>query len=398
MRVAPALFAVAWNGNEFTPLLPLYRQSVGLSQTAVYILLGMYVVGIVPGLMIGGPASDRFGRRRVMLPAPFIAALGSVCIAVGAHWFPLMYLGRALCGLALGFTMAVGTAWAKELSQAPHERFAPPAVGAKRASLSLTAGFTLGAAVAAVLAQWGPWPTALPFVLAACLAVAAGLWQLPTIETAGLGVAEGAPSRMAHAMRIPSAFSPRFLAVVATTAGWVFATNGVAYAILPTMMQDQVSGWPVAYFGLMNLLTLGTGFVTQQIAGRFAPKPGTRRGLGIAMGVTVVSLGLAVVAAATRSIPLCAVVAVCFGVSYGLLLLGGLREVQAVAAPQDLGGLTGVFYSIAYLGFFVPTIVSLLEVWVSVPMQIAVLGVIAVGGFVCVMRFGRVPARRDAER
>ena len=72
-RVALGLFAVAWGGNQFTPLLVMYRELDGMSATTVYLLLGVYVLGIAPGLLIGGPASDQYGRRALMLPAPFLA-------------------------------------------------------------------------------------------------------------------------------------------------------------------------------------------------------------------------------------------------------------------------------------------------------------------------------------
>jgi MFS family permease len=70
LRVSAAVFAVAWGGNEFTPLLVTYRLDQHLSALTVNLLLGAYVLGIVPALLIGGPLSDRFGRRALALPAP----------------------------------------------------------------------------------------------------------------------------------------------------------------------------------------------------------------------------------------------------------------------------------------------------------------------------------------
>jgi hypothetical protein len=57
--VAPAMFAVAWAGNEFTPLLVLYKRLNGYGTGTVDVLLGAYVLGIVPALLLGGPLSDR---------------------------------------------------------------------------------------------------------------------------------------------------------------------------------------------------------------------------------------------------------------------------------------------------------------------------------------------------
>ena len=81
MRPALAMLAVAWGGNEFTPLLVMYRTQHHLPQVTVNVLLFAYVLGIIPALLIGGPLSDRYGRRRLLVPAPYIAMLASAVLA-----------------------------------------------------------------------------------------------------------------------------------------------------------------------------------------------------------------------------------------------------------------------------------------------------------------------------
>lgn len=41
------MFGIAWGGNEFTPLLVMYRQA-GQSAASVDTLLFAYVLGIIP--------------------------------------------------------------------------------------------------------------------------------------------------------------------------------------------------------------------------------------------------------------------------------------------------------------------------------------------------------------
>src|SRR6185436_17825904 len=146
MVVAAGMFAVAWGGNEFTPLLVMYRLQHGFSAFTVYTFLFAYVIGIVPALLVCGPLSDRMGRRPVMLPATAIAAVGSVLIALGADSSALLFGDRVFTGVALGIGMAVGGSWVKELWAL--EPAARPGLGARRAAMSLTAGFALGAGVA----------------------------------------------------------------------------------------------------------------------------------------------------------------------------------------------------------------------------------------------------------
>ena len=100
--VALAVFATAWGGNEFTPLLVMYRETSDMSAVTVDALLFAYVLGIVPALLIGGPLSDRLGRRPLMLPAPVFAALGSAMLAAGAGSAAMLATGRVFSGIALG--------------------------------------------------------------------------------------------------------------------------------------------------------------------------------------------------------------------------------------------------------------------------------------------------------
>ena len=46
------------------------------------------------------------------------------------------------------------------------------------------------------------------------------------------------------------------------------------------------------------------------------------------------------------------------GCGYGMALIGGLLEVQRIAGPDDLGGLTAVFYALTYIGFGSPALLS----------------------------------------
>ncbi|WP_230207616.1 MFS transporter [Microlunatus sp. Gsoil 973] len=172
--VALALATVAWGGNQFTPLLVMYRQHSGFSNQAVTVLLAAYVAGIVPALLFGGPLSDRHGRRPLMYPAPAIAALGSLLLAAGAGSEPVLFIGRMLSGVALGLGMAVGTSWLKELR---------PASGGADASTALTLGFAVGAGAAAALAQFAPWPTGSAYLVHVGLAFAATLLIVGTPET-----------------------------------------------------------------------------------------------------------------------------------------------------------------------------------------------------------------------
>ncbi|MXP23703.1 MFS transporter [Gordonia sp. HNM0687] len=351
--VAAALFTAAWGGNEFTPLLVMYRQQGELSAVAVDSLLFTYVLGIVPALLIGGPLSDRFGRRPLMLPAPVFAGLGSLLLAFGPHSLGLLSAGRVASGVALGLSMAVGGSWLAEISHRNGER---AGVGARRAAMSLTAGFGVGAGVAGVLAQWGPWPTVTPYAVNIVLAVVALAALTGAPETrrrvAGGSVVDG--------LRIRGVSNRRFLLVVVPIAPWVFGAAASAYAVIPALMSARTAGAPIAFAALCCVLGLGAGFGIQSL-GRRLDDPDRARGPVLALIVLAAGMALAAAAAHTLTIWVSLVAAIVLGCGYGMAMIAGLLEVQRIAGPRNLAGLTAVFYSVTYLGFAVPVILA----WIS---------------------------------
>ena len=56
VRAGAALFGAAWGSNQFTPMLLVYRQQLGLSTGTLEALFGVYALGLIPGLLIAGPA------------------------------------------------------------------------------------------------------------------------------------------------------------------------------------------------------------------------------------------------------------------------------------------------------------------------------------------------------
>ncbi|MCB7137444.1 MFS transporter [Cellulosimicrobium marinum] len=364
LPVALTMFAVAWGGNEFTPLLVMYREVGHFSAVTVDALLAAYVLGIVPALLLGGPLSDRYGRRPLLLPAAPVALAGSLVLAAGESSAALLAVGRVLCGVAIGLVMAVGTTWVKELGDATARATGVPDGGSapRRAGLALTLGFLVGAGVAAVLAQWAHWPTHLAYVLHAALAAVAGVWVLRVPETRFPMVPDGArPARLLDDLRVPAVAHRRFLRVVVPVAPWVFGCAGSAYAVLPGLVADTADGAPIAFSGLMTVLGLGCG-VGIQVLGRLIDTRRSARASVVAMVIVVLGMGLGALASARLDLPTALAAAAVLGAGYGLALVAGLSEVQRIATPDDLAGLTAVYYSLTYLGFFVPVALAALSV------------------------------------
>ena len=356
MRPAHTMFAVAWGGNEFTPLLVMYRNNHHLPATVVNLLLFAYVLGIVPALLIGGPLSDRYGRRALLYPAPLIAMLGSLTLAFSHSSIALLVIGRILSGIALGLAMAAGSSWVKELSSPPHDA-ADAGAGARRGAMSLTSGFGIGALVAGLLAQWAPYPDQLAFFVNVLITLPALFLLRDATETVARGAC--AQNRLIDDLKIPVFAHRRFLFVVLPVAPWVFGSAACAYAVLPAVMSSRVASAPIAFSALLCLVGLGCGFFVQSLGRKF-DRPGTARAVKIALVVLIVGMAFAALVVTELSVPLAIAGAFLLGAGYGLAMVSGLLEIQRMADPRDLAGLTAVFYSVTYLGFAVPAVMSFL--------------------------------------
>ena len=87
------LFAAGWGANHFAPLLLLYKREFGLSNIATAAIFAAYAVGLIPSFLAGGPLADRFGRRRVAVPAVVAGMFGSVTLMLGARYPAALYSG-----------------------------------------------------------------------------------------------------------------------------------------------------------------------------------------------------------------------------------------------------------------------------------------------------------------
>ena len=364
LLVAAAAAMLAWGGNHFTPLLLMYRQVDGYSSVEVDLFLAFYILGLVPGFLVGGPLADRYGRKRVMTVGIATGVVGSIILAAGASSPVWLCVGRLIIGVSVAVAMVAGTSWIEELSQEPYDSGAGTA-GARRGSLALTAGFGIGAGVSGVLAQWAPDPTVLPYVIQIGLLLAAAVplaWAPETRPalTDAEGGSLGATLRaLAQDLRIPAEKRGRFLGVVAPSAPWVFGALAIAYVITPALIGSKVGGDRVAFATLLTVVALAAGALVQPLVRRIAVVTGGRQ-LVLGLSLTFLAAALCAVEAAVLSPELAIVIAIVAGLGYGISIVSGLIEVQRMAGPDDLAGLTGIYCSLTYVGFLMPVVLAAL--------------------------------------
>jgi MFS family permease len=369
------VFVCSWGGNQFSPLLLMYENREHYSSILVNAFLGVYVLGLAPALLIAGSLSDRHGRKPLMLAGIVSAIIGSALLALGPVGPEFLAIGRLFSGFTVGIAMAVGNSWVKELSQRPYDDTADVGSGARRSSLAFTLGSAIGALVAGLIAQWGPIPEVLPFLIhiAVTIPFAFVVLRMPETHTSG-----GVAGPWWRQLRVPSAGHRRFVRVVVVGAPWIFGSAAIAYGYLPTQLQGATGSWGLVFATAATVVALGVSSGIQPIAKRVHSIESAR---GIAVAVATMAVGIAVVAVAvqTQSIVIGLVANVLVGAGIGVALVSSLLEVQRIASSRDLAGLTGVFYAVAYAGFLAPTAIA--AVATAVPVT-TILWVIAAGGIV----------------
>lgn len=344
LSAALAVAAVGWGAQQFAPLLLLYREELGLSATAIQSTFALYVVGLVPGLLMGGPVSDRLGRRRVVYISLIISVIGTVLLMVGGTSAPLLFLGRFVAGVASGAAFSAGSTWIKELSSPLADGTNP---APRRLTVAMSVGFGLGPLIAGVLAQWAPAPTVtlyIPHLVFAAISI--GLLGRAAETAAGTQVVRGR-------LGLAELGGKRFLFVVVPLAPWVFGSASIALAYMPAQVASRLGDFGLIYSAAITTLTAAAGIVIQPLARRLAA-PEHPRLLVVSMVFVLVGALIAAAAATAVSPALVVVAALVLGAGYGSSQVCGLSEVQRLTPSSHLARATAVYQAISYVGFAAP--------------------------------------------
>ncbi len=368
-RTAPtaALFGVGWGANQFAPMLLVYQRDQGVGEATLQAMLGVYAVGLIPGLLVGGPLSDRIGRRAVVLPAAALSVLATALLMLGGQSIAALFAGRLLAGIVSGAVFSAATTWLRESSLAA----GVGASAASRTAAAMSAGFGLGPLVAGAVAQWAPAPTVLPYLphLLIMIVVLALLRVAPADDRSGW------PVPAAPRPRLSIRDHPRFRGFVVPLAPWAFAAPVIAFALLPavTGVGEREHGLILA--AAITAITALSGAAVQPIARRLGLPPivlACAGLLALAMG-----LGLGVATLEAHADWLLVPTGVVLGCAYGLVLVAGLMEVQHLAGPRELARATSVYYALTYLGFAAPYLLTRAHAVASYPTLLTLLAGVA---------------------
>jgi DHA1 family bicyclomycin/chloramphenicol resistance-like MFS transporter len=151
--------------DMYLPALPQMLAFFGTSEIIMNSTLYMFFFLMAMGMLLFGPLSDKFGRKRVLLPCSVGYCLASLCCALSGD-IAMLLASRSLQALCVGGLVAISTTLVKDAFDG---RQRDAILGVSQA-MSLVAP-VIAPVIGAFVLQFFPWQA--DFVILAVLGMAA---------------------------------------------------------------------------------------------------------------------------------------------------------------------------------------------------------------------------------
>ena len=320
------------------PLLPFHAQALGATPATVGMLIATYAACALFAGPLLGRASDRWGRKPVLIVSQ-LGSLGGFVMLALAPSLTWLFLGRALDGCTAG-NLLVARACISDVTP-PKERSA--AFGLIAAAFGF--GYLVGPASAALLAGYG---THAPLWLAAALSATSLLSTLFLLPSRSPSVSLEPSATMRTLFAAPGVV-PQLAQWFAFIATFGLFTSGFALFCERRMSWDGRPFGPVevgyllAWIGALGL------FVQLFLLRRLIERIGETRLVSLALALA--ALGYAGLAVA-QSVPVLLATLALSGIGSSLLrpaLLGLLSQAVPMSRQGLMSGLTQSLQSLAMI-------------------------------------------------
>ena len=324
-----------------TPLFPLYKSEFGISNGTITLLFATYTATVVPTMLVAGNLSDRFGRRRLILPGMVVITAASLVFAFTTS-LPALFVGRVLQGLAIGMFLGVGTAFVVD-----HARPEKKAAAAQIAGMGFRLGFGLGPGLAGILAQYASDPLHRPFQLHALIMVLGILAILAAPET----VTRHKDVPLKISVGVPVGLGAGFFTFIAPAAFLMSFLDGMLLSLVPLYLTETLNVTNLAVVGLVGFLILAAGGFTPLIT----RSVDSRRAVMWGVALSAAGSALIFVASSSDTVAFVIVAAAVIGFTNGLILQGATTISSVIVPVEERGKLVSLLYVCAYSGT-VPTV------------------------------------------
>jgi len=357
LGVTLLLFTAGWAANHFSSVLVLIRDQEGVSSVMVNAAFGIYALGMLPCLLIGGMLADRLGPRFVVLTGGVLSALGNLMLLF-LHEGLLILLGRFIVGTGVGLVVSAGTAWAGRLRGGS---------GVTLAGIILTLGFAIGPIVASAVGVM-THSVELLFALSVSLSALAVVVGLLLGDAPRVPISSGTAT-----IKAPDRSLRKALAVSLPMAIWVFSCITTTIVILSARAADNFNS-PILLPAISSALAFSAGLIAQYLGRKFAW--GRQSGAAGALFATA-GYGLAAFGGERISVPMFVIAAVLLGTAYGLCLREGLLGVNTYTPVEKHGTGIGIYYVFTYFGFAFPVLFDVITPRVGYAAPLIVIAVLA---------------------
>jgi len=331
--VAIAIFLITHAANLQIPLYGTYAKMAGFGNGISAIAFSTYVAGLLPTLVLLGGASDRIGRKTVILASLCFACIATFLMIAQPTIYTL-FVTRVLQGIGVGLITGTGTAYLSALMPQNAKQVAT------YVSLTTSLGFSSGALFTNIVLSYGQ------------SLVPVSYWVILVLILGCIGLAVSIPEQPITSgalIRLPSFPLGAIWAGLAIALAWSLA--GIVGVILPAQLAQYGHGLP-NWSGPMLFIIVIAGVLLQPIARRMK----AQRSLQV--GAVLLVLGYLTFTCGAWLGQLSLVltgVAIAGTACYGFTYLGGLTEVVWLGSTQAARVTSGYFVC-AYLGYGIPVI------------------------------------------
>jgi MFS family permease len=341
--LAAYAFAATMVGTTLpTPLYPIYRSQMGLSELMITIIYATYAAGVIAALLAFGEWSDQIGRRPLLFGGLVLSAVSAIFFLAGAS-LPTILAGRIFSGLSAGVFTGTATAMVVELgAKAGNNHSTMVATGVNMGGLGI------GPLLAGLLAQYAPLPLHLSFVVDLAL-IALGffaIWYTP--ETVDI---PDHPRLRLQRLSLPPQVRGVFLpAAIAGFAG--FAVFGFFTGVVPAVMGNILHISSHAILGTIVFVLF-----MASVAGQFMQRwMGAERAMVSGCLILIVAVGLIYVGISFTSLAPIVAGAVVSGFGQGLIFRAGIEEITDASPEGQRGEITSTFFVVLYVAISIPII------------------------------------------
>jgi MFS family permease len=342
---ACSLVAVFAASASPIPLYELYRRTDRLSHADLSLTAVAYFVAVMAALVVLGRLSNHLGRRPVALAALAITAAGTLVLTEVHSVVPLT-AGRVLQGIGCGLASSALAAFI--VDSAPQS---PKWLASAVTTGSPMVGLTLGALGSGALAEYGPAPRTLIYLVAVGVLLACAALIVAARET--VPRKPGAVGSLRPQVRVPTSARGLLPAASATfVATW--ALGGFYQAFGPSVAADQLGTTNTLIAAVVFASLMAPSAIGAPLAGRTTPARAQRIGIVVFFG-GVVAILLSLHGGAVVPFIIASAVA---GAAQGVTFAGSMRALLAHATAAERAGVLSAIYLISYGGAAIPGLIA----------------------------------------